>query len=398
MKRLLLPIFICLSLFSATASNRLEVSVLTCSPGEQVYELFGHTALRVSNKQTGMDVVFNYGLFSFDEPNFIWRFVLGETDYLLGATAYQYFISEYAMRGSGVTEQVLNMDSLQAQQLFDNLRINSLLENRKYRYNFLFNNCTTKARDKIFDVFCTDSNGDTSRNIVYPVASVGDTLSFRDIIHSFTIGYPWYRFGMDLLLGAPADEIAQRDGAQFAPIIFKEELSGAMVESPLNSNVPLVKEQHELLVPEQKTIEINNLTPFNVSLLLLLFTLIVMLCEKRSKKSYWLWDLLLFGVQGVAGSILTFMVLFSQHPAVDVNWLLIWLNPLPIFLVIIYIYRLKKGVSKNVLWVEVTMIILFLLLSPFLPQYFPAPLYPCAIALLARSLFNIYKEKICALS
>ena len=147
MKRLLLPIFICLSLFSATASNRLEVSVLTCSPGEQVYELFGHTALRVSNKQTGMDVVFNYGLFSFDEPNFIWRFVLGETDYLLGATAYQYFISEYAMRGSGVTEQVLNMDSLQAQQLFDNLRINSLLENRKYRYNFLFNSLKTKIVD-----------------------------------------------------------------------------------------------------------------------------------------------------------------------------------------------------------------------------------------------------------
>ncbi len=398
MKRLLLPILFSLLFLSINADNRFRISILTCSPGEQVYELFGHTALRVTNVKTGQDIVFNYGLFSFNEPSFIWRFVLGETDYVLGATNFQYFIGEYAIRGSGVTEQVLNLDSLQAEQLVENLTINLRPENCKYRYNFLFNNCTTKARDMVFDAFAIGEEHEPMSKIVYPVASVGDSLSFRDIVHHFAKEYPWYCFGMDLLLGAPADNVAHRSGAQFAPIILKEEITNATVTSNLNAIIPLLKEQKELLIPERRQFERNNLTPFNVSLLLLLFTFIVMLCEKRGKKRYWGWDVLLMGLQSLAGCLLTFMVLFSQHPTVNVNWLLLWLNPIPLFLLVIYIYRIKNGMNGNILWLQVVMIVVFLILSPVLPQYFPAPLYPCAIALLVRSLFNIYKEKICALN
>lgn len=397
MKRLLLPLFVSLLFLQVYAESRFRVSILTCSPGEQVYEFFGHTALRVTDTQAGRDVVFNYGLFSFDEPNFVWRFVLGETDYLLGATDFRYFMGEYAIRGSGVTEQVLNLDSLSAERIVKDLYVNLSPENCKYRYNFLFNNCTTKARDVVFNVICADAGSGMQNRIVYPAESMGDTLSFRQIVHRFTEDSPWYRLGMDMLLGSPADEIAGRNGAQFAPIIFKEELADAVVVNAAGCEDALLKEQNELLLPVAKQCVRSNFTPFNTALLLLLFTFIVMLCEKRSKKTFLLWDVLLMGLQGVAGCLLTFMVLFSQHPAVDVNWLLLWLNPLPLFLLIAYIYSVKKGLSKNILWVEVAMVLLFFILSPFVPQYFPAPLYPCAVALLVRSLFNIYKNKICAL-
>lgn len=372
----------------ALADDKREISLLTCSPGEQVYELFGHTAIRVTDPARGVDVVFNYGLFSFDEPNFVWRFVRGETDYLLGCTDFQYFIAEYGIRGSGVTEQVLALDSLQKNRIIEALATNSLPGNRLYRYNFLFNNCTTKARDKILEA--------VGGEVAYSTASVGDSLSFRDIVHLHTAANEWYQFGMDMLLGAPADEIAKRSGAQFAPFVLMREFADATISAD-GSTRRLVGAQHELLLPQKREAVRNNLTPFNVSLLLLLFTLVVMLCERRSGRTFWLWDILLMLLQALSGSVLLFMVLFSQHPAVDCNWLLLWLNPLPFVLLPILLYRTGKGLSMGFMWLQVAMPALFIVASPLLPQSFPAPLYICAVTVIIRSLFYIYKDKICAL-
>lgn len=372
----------------ALADDKREISLLTCSPGEQVYELFGHTALRVTDPARGVDVVFNYGLFSFDEPNFVWRFVRGETDYLLGCTDFKYFIAEYGIRGSGVTEQVLALDSLQKNRIIEALATNSLPKNRVYRYNFLFNNCTTKARDKILEAF--------GGNITYAAPSVGDSLTFRDIIHMHTAQNEWYQFGMDMLLGVPADETAKRGGAQFAPFVLMRELADATV-SVDGSTKKLVAAQHELLLPQKRESGRNNLTPFNVSLLLMLFTFVVMLCERRSGRTFWLWDILLMLLQALSGSVLLFMVLFSQHPAVDCNWLLLWLNPLPFVLLPILLYRAGKGLSMGFMWIQVAMPALFIVASPLLPQSFPTPLYICAVTVIIRSLFYIYKNKICAL-
>lgn len=379
--------FICLLSLCYTASaDSKKVSILTCSPGEQVYELFGHTALRVTDTEQNIDLVFNYGLFSFDEPNFVWRFVLGETDYLLGVTNFDTFMSVYAMRGSGVTEQILNLDSLQKQSIVDALTKNLKPQNRKYRYNFLFNNCTTKARDVVFEALLHD-------NIGYDVSSVGETMTFRDIVHKHTMNNPWYSFGMDLLLGASADVKAGRAGAQFAPLILKDELSHACI----NNGSMLVEEERELMTPQLKQFKHNNLTPFNVSVLFLFFTFVIMLCERRSKKTYLVWDILIMGLQGLAGCLLLFMVCFSQHPTVDTNWLLLCLNPLPLILLPILIYNVRKGKSLSFMWVQIAMLSLFLVLSPFLQQVFPNALYPCIVALIIRSLFHIYKNNICAL-
>ena len=124
-----------LTIQTAVADNT-QFSLLTCSPGEEVYELFGHTALRYTNEEKKQDVVFGYGYFSFDTPDFVWRFILGETDYLVGAVEYRDFIKEYEQRGAGVTEQVLQMDSLQKEDLFDVLVANCHTQKRVYRYNY----------------------------------------------------------------------------------------------------------------------------------------------------------------------------------------------------------------------------------------------------------------------
>ena len=141
-KQLLIAItFIATTLLPARAGEA-RVSLLTCSPGEEIYELFGHTALRYTSDKS--DIVFGYGYFSFDTPNFAWRFILGETDYMAGVVDYRSFINEYRLRGAGVTEQVILLDSIKKQQLLQTLVANCKTENRVYRYNYLYNYISSK--------------------------------------------------------------------------------------------------------------------------------------------------------------------------------------------------------------------------------------------------------------
>ena len=130
---------------AADGHDSIRISLLTCAPGEEIYSLFGHTAIRYENPSQGIDVVFNYGLFSFNTPNFILRFSLGETDYQLGATDYAHFAAEYAFFGRSVWQQTLNLTEREKAELIRLLQENYRPENRVYRYNFFYDNCATPA-------------------------------------------------------------------------------------------------------------------------------------------------------------------------------------------------------------------------------------------------------------
>ena len=154
-----------------------------------------------------------------------------------------------------------------------------------------------------------------------------------------------------------------------------------------------------LVEPESLAASVETrFTPFYVSILLLLFTFIIMLCEVRAKKTFWFFDAALMTLQGVCGLLLLFMSLFSQHPAVDNNWAMLLLNPVMLFIMPVYVNRLKKHRSMSIAWVQVIFVILFLLSGVFSLQVYPTPMYFCALALLVRSVFNIYKENICDLN
>ncbi|MBQ5838995.1 MAG: DUF4105 domain-containing protein, partial [Bacteroidaceae bacterium] len=173
-------------------SEDIEVSVLTCSPGQEVYSLYGHTAIRVKDMNRDIDYVFNYGVFDFDTEYFVWKFVLGETDYICMATPWEYFIQEYKARGSQVVAQVLNLTESEAVAVRDYLMNNIKKENRTYRYNFLTNNCTTRVMD------CIDAC--VEGEMIYSWAT--ESLTYRQILHQYTKDYPWEEQGNDFLLGA----------------------------------------------------------------------------------------------------------------------------------------------------------------------------------------------------
>ena len=199
--------------------DSVKVSLLTCAPGTEIYALFGHTALRYEDPAHGQDIVFNYGIFDFNTPNFIFRFVKGETDYKLGVAPYESFEWQYAMRGSSVYQQTLNLTSAEKQKLWDLLEENYRPENRVYRYNFFYDNCTTRARDRFEE--CIDGK------VTYPEGKEG--LSFRDIVHQYTKGHEWDELGIDMCLGSEADVPIDARKQMFAPFYLLEAAKNATI-------------------------------------------------------------------------------------------------------------------------------------------------------------------------
>jgi hypothetical protein len=243
--------------------DSIRFSLMTCAPGSEIYALFGHTAIRYENYTRKQDYVFNYGMFSFQTPNFVMRFLMGKTDYQLGVVPYSYFEVEYAERGSSVYQQVLNLTPEETQKLINLLDENYHPSNRIYRYNYFYDNCTTRARDIIEEAI--------KGEVRYP--ETRQTISYRDIIHEYTAGHEWDEFGIDLCLGAEADKPIGDREQMFAPFYMLKAARGASIVKG-DSIVPLVSEEEEVVqvVDDEMSVHfpINPLTFFTFILMLTL--------------------------------------------------------------------------------------------------------------------------------
>lgn len=379
-----LIIALMLSFFSLTQSVRgqedsIKVSLMTCAPGTEIYALFGHTALRYEDTARGEDWVFNYGMFSFNTPHFIYRFVKGETDYELGVTPYSYFEGSYAMRGSSVYQQTLNLTMAEKQKLRRLLEENYQPENRVYRYNFFYDNCTTRARDIIEE--CIEGK------VVYPDGKEG--LSFRDIVHQYTKGHEWDELGIDMCLGSEADEPVDARKQMFAPFYMLEAAGKATIVAG-DSVRPFVLQEKKVVDVEPEGGEGG----FPLSPLVCVFVLMGAVClvgwiQLKVKKVIWIWDLFLFGVQGLAGCVIAFLVCFSTHPTVGSNWFILLLNPIPLIYLPVMVYRAIKGKKDLYHLINIVYLTLFIMIMPFVQQKFNATVLPLALCLLLCSASHV---------
>ena len=286
-----------------------EVSLLTCGPGKEVWSLYGHTAIRVCDKG-GEDLVINYGMFSFRQRFFMLRFVFGLTDYQMGITSYPDFIAEYQREGRWVKQQVLNLTREDKARIVEAIWENYLPENREYRYNYFYDNCTTRARDILI------------QNMHEKVSfqdSPEKGKSFREMIHTYNSNHPWARLGNDLLLGWKADAKTTKAEQQFLPENLMEDFDVATITGKDGKAEKLVGSTRYLL-PIDKTNSKPDfiLTPSDCAILLLITTIIICAFEWKRKKIFWGFDALLLTTDGIAGLIL-FVMVFSQHPTVSLN-------------------------------------------------------------------------------
>lgn len=308
----------------AELMDSVEIGLITCSPHEEVYSLYGHSAIRYRELNTGRDFTFNYGVFDFKAPHFISRFVFGKTDYELGVIPTDLFCKYYKSWGSQVTEQVLNLTNEEKAQIKLALSINLQPENRIYRYNFFYDNCSTRPRD----IIANNLNGE----IIYEQRT-DFTPSFREMIHQLTARHPWAAMGNDLLLGVKADLKTSRSEQEFLPMNLLYDFDHAQIYSHDGNYKPLVKERRTLVPAGVQMVKKEfPLSPTEVAILLLLIFICIFLLEwKRKSCIIWI-DLPVMLIYGLAGCIILLMF-FSEHPTTSTNLQVLLFNPLPLFFI-----------------------------------------------------------------
>ncbi len=363
-------------------SDSIEISLLTCAPGDEVYSLYGHTAIRYKNFTKGIDEVINYGMFSFHKPFFILRFIFGLTDYEMGITPLEYFCQEYYYNDRDVFEQVLDLTEDEKLKLLDALNENYLPQNRVYRYNYFFDNCTTRARDIIAD--------NIDGKIEYPPIS-GKSLTFRQWVHSYNQDYPWARFGNDMLLGVRADMRTTKTQSQFLPYNLMDDFSKATVKDSSGKERALVKAQGILVRTPEKAIEKEfPLSPRECALVFLALTVLITLLEIVLKKDFWAFDIILMVIDGLVG-IIIFLMFFSEHPTTSTNLQIFLFNPLPL----IFAYSVAKKCftqRKTLFWrYAILSLVLFFIGGIF--QDYAEGMYFLALSLLLRLACREYRQK-----
>lgn len=297
--------------------DSIDISLLTCGPGNESYSYYGHTAIRIHDKRDQRDLVVNYGMFSFGQKHFVWRFIFGLTDYQMGMTSFADFMKEYETEGRWVQEQLLNLTPSEKEAIVMAVLENSLPENVEYRYNIFYDNCTTRARDMIVRHI--------KGKVKYGEDERGEP-TYRDLVHYCTNYHPWSRFGNDLLLGVKADRKTSLEEQQFLPVNLYEDFSKAVIVGADRKQRPLVSSEI-ILIPEMGITPSSGITPKACLLIVAFLILSLTGWEFFRRANFWLLDVVIFLLLGLAGLVLTAMI-FSQHPTVSVNLQILMLNPL----------------------------------------------------------------------
>ena len=361
----------------AHADSTIHIGLLTCQPGQEVYSLYGHTAIHYINTDKHIDVAINYGTFDFNQPNFVLNFVLGRTDYMMSIVPFYAFCAEYNYEERGVVEQVLDISPADKLLFEKAIEENSKPENLQYRYNFYYDNCTTRARDIAL--------GKLASQTKYERTDGGPSL--REMIHQYNQDRPWARMGNDLLLGLQADRPSTVSEQQFLPYHLMEDFDKAVVEPDGHK---LVKETHTVVEPFTHVTEQEfPLSPTTCAIIVATLIILLTFIEYISHKTFWFFDLLLLLLIGLCGLILTVM-LFSQHPTVRLNLQILLLTPVALLCLPFVVKRERKGKSHWFWTFYFACIIAFFLGN--LIQCYAEGMNILALSLLVRSGRGAWKD------
>ncbi len=375
MSRIIIYIVLALALLprpiKAQDSCALRISLLTCTPGAELYSIFGHSAMRVVDQATGTDIVYNYGTFDFNDPDFYTKFVRGKLLYALDREAYPNFIYGYQLENRGISEQVINLNCSQKREVQQFLENNLREENRYYKYDFLYDNCTTRLRD-ILKPYTVQVN----------TIEAAQGMTFRNGIHHYLDrGHMyWSKLGIDLLLGARIDKKMTNDQAMFLPDFLEAGMDGASL-----AKGNLVQEKKTLVSRNENLQgETGWLTPTVVFSVMAALVIALGFAQKPAvQKTLRIFDHLLFAVLGMLGLLFLFMWLGTDHKQTKENYNLFW--AWPIHIVMVFILYSGRWWVRRYLGVYMLVLGLLLVLWRWLPQELNPALVPVCILLISRS-------------
>jgi hypothetical protein len=309
-----------------------KISVLTCDPGNEIYSLFGHSALRLQNPVQGYDLVVNWGLFEFSENQFDfgYDFAKGRLKYFMGLQSTTNFMEEYKGSRRGIREQILNLNKEEKFKLIKLVENNYKPENRNYKYEFFYDNCSSRIRDLLKTVF--------NEEIKFHRSSKSNEFTFRETIHEYLKYNPWLELGIDLVLGKKIDVLVNNENLMFLPENIEEILDSTHVK---NNKVQkkIVLSKNTLI---RSNIKKSDLTSIKIySWIILSITMLLLIIKKERLFNYW--SVINLFVVGILGLVLLFMWFGTDHSGTKMNLNLLWASPLHFVL----IFCILKGYLNN---------------------------------------------------
>lgn len=353
---------------SIVLSDEARMSLLTATPGDELYSVFGHSALRVVDPVTRLDEVYNYGTFDFDAPNFYMNFIRGKLNYKLSVTSFEYFLLEYRYEGRGVVEQVLNLTQEEKQRIYDFLLVNRQPGNEYYLYDFFFDNCATRIRD-IVEVYLEPDWGEDP--------ALGYKRSFRDMLKPYLNNKPWAGFGIDLVLGLPSDRRATPWDYMFLP----DEMFLAFSQARQSNGLPLVSRYATVIEETYQASPPSWFGPIVVCWIVFALGMLSLLKVRIAR----VFDKVFFTILGIIGLVILFLWFVSDHKATNANLNLLWALPTHLYFIfkgnMIYPIGIPRHYFKMVFILNVLLIVLW----PVFPQSFHSAFFPLILLSAVKS-------------
>lgn len=380
----LFPLF-CITAIAQTDSSHLRISLLTCSPGAELYSTFGHTAIRVTDSTRGIDMVYNYGTFDDRDPNFYVKFTRGIMIYALSNYSFQEFLQEYAYERRYVIEQELNLNGDEKQRLYAALQENALEQNRYYNYYFHTDNCTTRARDMITQK--------TGASVVFKNILPEKVPSFRNLIHTYLdkANQHWSKFGIDLLLGSNLDKKVTNESSMFLPDYLLKGFDSAMVDGR-----KLVAAKNNVLPAAPLPPAVTLFTPlFVFATLFIIVTLLSFSSNKYVQGCLNVFDAVFFLLIGFFGVVIVTLWAIRVDDVCRNNYNLGWALPTHFFMAFV-VYLKRKWIQQYFRVVFVLTLLFAVCWLLFIPQKINMAVLPLLGIVLVRSIFrgDLFKKRL----
>jgi hypothetical protein len=387
MKKLLLFLLLpLLSFGQLELSDKAEISLITCGASQaELYSAFGHSAVRVFDPVQRLDIIYNYGVFNFDQPNFYLNFTRGNLLYTLSVSYFASFKANYIAENRFIHEQILNLDSIQKQKYFDFLQWNAQAENAEYFYDYFYDNCATRVRDGLIealgnDVLSIDSN----------YADRGKSI--RDLCDIYLKQQRWGDLGIDICLGLPMDKKASTWEYMFLPDYLENAFAQAKLHSAEGGEKPLVKSHSALYTPEYQVVEQPILGPFLAFAIVLLLTIFITMWSYAQPRKARYFDGFLFLVTGLIGLLLVVLWFFTNHTAAANNYNILIFLPSHLILATALLKRRWSGLVRKLLQFIPYYYALLIALWIWLPQDLHLAFLPLCAAFILRAWHLSYKD------
>jgi hypothetical protein len=357
----------------AQQSNDTIAYLITCGPGTETYSNYGHSALRITIANRHSDLIYNWGVFDTNTKNFAWKFAKGRLDYMLDTEITKGFLQSYFYEQRYVYCQRINIDSKELRKLSELINENLRPENIKYRYDFFYDDCSTRIRDLL--------EKSIGEKLKYPPPEIGRVPTFREMVAKYQNPYPWLKFGVDLIMGSTSDVKAHFRDQMFLPIDMMNGLSKTHVHRS-DKMIPLLQNPEILVDFNNPPPKLKFLTSPPVVFTGLIMVILILAALTKSRKIIRVIDIAIYSVFSILSILMIFFNFFTDHQQMRWNLNIIWLNPfIPVCLMMLILNKTGETWFRIVFYISAA----FLVIHYVLPQQFNIGFLLLDVIILIRS-------------